>query len=87
MSEENTQEIEMQNQEAAMTTDTSATEGREEDRAARSKGKTYFRKIADLGSKPIYSGFLKQFSRTLVCNSHLVFHYPNVHKRFYSAAA
>ena len=44
MSEENTQEIEMQNQEAAMTTDTSATEGREEDRAARSKGKTYFRK-------------------------------------------
>ena len=44
MSEENTQEIEMQNQEAAMTTDTSATEGREEDRVARSKGKTYFRK-------------------------------------------
>ena len=44
MSEENTQEIEKQTQDAVVTADTTATEGREEDRAARSKGKTYFRK-------------------------------------------
>ena len=44
MSEENTQEMEeKQTQETAMA-EASASEGREEDRAARSKGKTYFRK-------------------------------------------
>ena len=44
MSEENTQEMEeKQVQEAAMA-DTTASEGREEDRDGRSKGKTYFRK-------------------------------------------
>ena len=44
MSEENTQEIKEQTQEAAMAAEASATEGREEDRAARGKGKTFFRK-------------------------------------------
>ena len=44
MSEENTQEMEeKQTQEAAMA-DTTASEGREEDRDGRAKGKTYFRK-------------------------------------------
>jgi len=43
MSEENTQEMEAKQVEAAMA-DTSATEGREEDRDTRAKGKTYFRK-------------------------------------------
>ena len=45
MSEENTQEMEeKQVQEAAMTADTSASEGRDEERDSRAKGKTYFRK-------------------------------------------
>ena len=44
MSEENTQEIKEQTQEAAMAAEASATEGREEDRAARGKGKIFFRK-------------------------------------------
>ena len=44
MSEENTQEMEeKQTQEAAMA-EASASEGREEDRDGRAKGKTYFRK-------------------------------------------
>ncbi len=43
MSEENTQEMEEKQQEVAMA-DTSASEGREEDRDGRAKGKTYFRK-------------------------------------------
>ena len=43
MSEENTQELEEKQQEVAMA-DTSASEGREEDRDGRAKGKTYFRK-------------------------------------------
>ena len=43
MSEENTQEMEAKQVEATMA-DTSATEGREEDRDGRSKGKTYCRK-------------------------------------------
>ncbi len=43
MSEENTQELEEKQQEVSMA-DTSASEGREEDRDGRAKGKTYFRK-------------------------------------------
>ena len=43
MSEENTQEMEEKQQEVAMA-DTTASEGREDDRDGRAKGKTYFRK-------------------------------------------
>ena len=45
MSEENTQEIEETKvQDSAVVADTSATEGREDDKDGRGKGKTYFRK-------------------------------------------
>ena len=43
MSDENTQEMEVKQMESN-TADTSASEGRENDRETRSKGKTYFRK-------------------------------------------
>lgn len=43
MSDENTQEMEVKQMESN-TVDTSASEGRENDRETRSKGKTYFRK-------------------------------------------
>ena len=44
MSEENTQEFEEKQPQEITMSDTSASEGREEDRDARAKGKTYFRK-------------------------------------------
>lgn len=44
MSEENTQEMEEKQVQAAAMADTTASEGREDDRDGRSKGKTYFRK-------------------------------------------
>ena len=44
MSEENTQELEEKRVQDAAVADTSASEGREDDRDGRGKGKTYFRK-------------------------------------------
>ena len=44
MSEENTQELEEKKVQDAAVADTSASEGREDDRDGRGKGKTYFRK-------------------------------------------
>ena len=44
MSEENTQEMEEKKVQAAMSEVTAESEGREDDREGRSKGKTFFRK-------------------------------------------
>jgi small subunit ribosomal protein S18 len=44
MSEENTQELEEKKVQETAMADTSASEGREDDRDGRGKGKTYFRK-------------------------------------------
>ena len=44
MSEENTQELEEKKVQETAVADTSASEGREDDRDGRGKGKTYFRK-------------------------------------------